>query len=88
MLSLFVSLLQAFFVKLKLNLPYIAVGQAQIRGGGGNFFFLFVCIILQPLGAPTYGINVSYLGIVKDVSSQYPSPTYIYINAALVLYGS
>ena len=32
MLSLFVSLLQAFFVKLKLNLPYIAVGQAKIRG--------------------------------------------------------
>ena len=51
-------------------------------------FFLFVCIILQPLGAPTYGINVSYLGIVKGVSFQYRSPTYIYINAALVLYGS
>ena len=32
MLPLFVSLLQAFFVKLKLNLPYIAVGQAKIRG--------------------------------------------------------
>ena len=31
-LSLFVSLLQAFFVKLKLNLAYIAVGQAKIRG--------------------------------------------------------
>ena len=32
MLSLFVSLLQEFFVKLKLNLPYIAVGQAKMRG--------------------------------------------------------
>ena len=32
MLSLFVSSLQAFFVKLKLSLPYIAVGQAKIRG--------------------------------------------------------
>ena len=31
MLSLFVSLLQAYFVKLKHNLPYIAVGQAKIR---------------------------------------------------------
>ena len=32
MLSLFVSLLQAFFVKLKLNGPNIAVGQEKIRG--------------------------------------------------------
>ena len=32
MLSLFVSLLQAFFCEIELNLPYIAVGQAKIRG--------------------------------------------------------
>ena len=31
MLSLFVFLVQAVFVTLKLNLPYIAVGQAKIR---------------------------------------------------------
>ena len=37
MLSLCVSLLQAFFVILKLNLPYIAVGQAKIRGVTPNW---------------------------------------------------
>ena len=42
MLSLFVSLLQAFFVKLKLNLPYITVGQAKIRGVTPNLLKKYI----------------------------------------------
>ena len=42
MLSLFVSLLQTFFVILKLNLPYIAVGQAKIRGVTPNLLKKYI----------------------------------------------
>ena len=34
--SLFVLLIQEFFVKLKFNYNYFAMGQAIMRGGGGG----------------------------------------------------
>ena len=42
MMSLFVSLMQAFFVKLTLNIPKIAVGQANIRGVTPNLFNIYI----------------------------------------------
>ena len=59
MLSLFVSLLQAFFVKLKLNLPYIEVGQAKIRGVTPN---LLKNIYEQLHKYPCHSRNFSIFG--------------------------
>ena len=41
-MSLFVSFIQTLFVKLKFNLRYFAMGQANIRGITLNLFFLNV----------------------------------------------
>ena len=62
MMYLFVSLMQAFFVKSTLNLHKIAVGQANIRGITPIFFKKNIYIYQQLHKYPHHGRIFSVIG--------------------------